>query len=47
MTFYARRLIKMLEIRGAMMAKSDYREGGHNVRVYEKDAEIITQFMPK
>ena len=36
---------KMLEIRGAMMAKSDYREGGGTMfEVYEKDAEIITQF---
>ena len=36
---------KMLEIRGAMMAKSDYREGGGTMfAVYEKDAEIITQF---
>ena len=35
----------MLEIRGAMMAKSDYREGGGTMfEVYEKDAEIITQF---
>ena len=40
-----RRRIKMLEIRGAMMAKSDYREGGGTMfEVYEKDAEIITQF---
>ena len=36
---------KMLEIRGAMMAQSDYREGGGTMfEVYEKDAEIITQF---
>ena len=36
---------KMLEIRGAMMAQSDYREGGGTMfAVYEKDAEIITQF---
>lgn len=36
---------KMLEIRGAMMAKSDYREGGGTMfAVYEKDANIITEF---
>jgi len=36
---------KMLEIRGAMMAKSDYREGGGTMfDVYEKDAGIITEF---
>lgn len=36
---------KMLEIRGAMMAKSDYREGGGTMfKVYEKDAAIITEF---
>ena len=36
---------KMLEIRGRMMAQSDYREGGGTMfAVYEKDAEIITQF---
>lgn len=36
---------KMLEIRGAMMAKSDYREGGGTMfAVYEKDAGIITEF---
>ena len=36
---------KMLEIRGAMMAKSDYREGGGTMfDVYEKDASIITEF---
>jgi len=36
---------KMLEIRGKMMADSDYREGGGTMfAVYEKDAEIITQF---
>jgi 3-hydroxyisobutyrate dehydrogenase-like beta-hydroxyacid dehydrogenase len=36
---------KMFEIRGAMMAKSDYREGGGTMfEVYEKDASIITEF---
>lgn len=36
---------KMFEIRGAMMAKSDYREGGGTMfAVYEKDAGIITEF---
>jgi len=36
---------KMLDIRGAMMAKSDYREGGGTMfAVYEKDASIITEF---
>lgn len=36
---------KMFEIRGAMMAKSDYREGGGTMfDVYEKDASIITEF---
>ena len=36
---------KMLEIRGAMMAESDYREGGGTMfDVYEKDASIITEF---
>lgn len=36
---------KMFEIRGAMMAKSDYREGGGTMfAVYEKDATIITEF---
>lgn len=36
---------KMFEIRGAMMAKSDYREGGGTMfDVYEKDAGIITEF---
>ena len=36
---------KMLEIRGAMMAASDYREGGGTMfDVYEKDAAIITEF---
>ena len=36
---------KMLEIRGAMMAKSDYREGGGTMfAVYEKDSSIITEF---
>lgn len=36
---------RMLEIRGAMMAKSDYREGGGTMfDVYEKDAAIITDF---
>jgi 3-hydroxyisobutyrate dehydrogenase-like beta-hydroxyacid dehydrogenase len=35
----------MLDIRGAMMAKSDYREGGGTMfAVYEKDASIITEF---
>ncbi|MCZ0952208.1 MAG: NAD(P)-dependent oxidoreductase [Rhodospirillaceae bacterium] len=36
---------KMLDIRGAMMAASDYREGGGTMfDVYEKDAAIITEF---
>lgn len=36
---------KMFEIRGAMMANSDYREGGGTMfAVYEKDARIITEF---
>ena len=36
---------RMLEIRGAMMARSDYREGGGTMfDVYEKDASIITEF---
>ncbi len=36
---------KMLEIRGAMMAKSDYREGGGTMfAIYEKDSAIITEF---
>ena len=36
---------KMIEIRGAMMAKSDYREGGGTMfKVFEKDAGIITEF---
>ncbi|MFL2546828.1 MAG: NAD(P)-dependent oxidoreductase [Candidatus Rariloculaceae bacterium] len=36
---------KMFDIRGAMMAKSDYREGGGTMfDVYEKDASIITEF---
>ena len=36
---------RMLEIRGAMMAKSDYREGGGTMfAVYEKDSSIITEF---
>lgn len=36
---------KMFDIRGAMMAKSDYREGGGTMfEVYEKDASIITEF---
>ena len=36
---------KMLEIRGAMMAQSDYREGGGTMfDVFQKDAEIIAQF---
>ena len=36
---------KMFEIRGAMMAKSDYREGGGTMfAVYEKDASVITEF---
>ena len=35
---------KMLEVRGAMMAKSDYREGGGTMfDVFEKDASIITE----
>jgi 3-hydroxyisobutyrate dehydrogenase len=36
---------KMFEIRGAMMAKSDYREGGGTMfAIYEKDSSIITEF---
>jgi 3-hydroxyisobutyrate dehydrogenase-like beta-hydroxyacid dehydrogenase len=36
---------KMFDIRGAMMAKSDYREGGGTMfAIYEKDADIITDF---
>ena len=36
---------KMFEIRGAMMAKSDYREGGGTMfAVLDKDAGIITEF---
>ena len=36
---------RMLDIRGAMMAASDYREGGGTMfDVYEKDAAIITEF---
>jgi 3-hydroxyisobutyrate dehydrogenase-like beta-hydroxyacid dehydrogenase len=36
---------KMFDIRGAYMAKSDYREGGGTMfAVYEKDASIITEF---
>jgi 3-hydroxyisobutyrate dehydrogenase-like beta-hydroxyacid dehydrogenase len=36
---------RMLEVRGAMMAKSDYREGGGTMfAIYEKDASIITEF---
>ena len=36
---------KMFDIRGAMMAKSDYSEGGGTMfDVYEKDAAIITEF---
>ena len=36
---------KMFDIRGAMMAKSDYREGGGTMfAIYEKDADIITNF---
>ena len=36
---------KMFDIRGGMMAKSDYREGGGTMfDVYEKDASIITEF---
>jgi len=36
---------KMFEIRGAMMAKSDYREGGGTMfAIYEKDSAIITEF---
>ena len=35
---------KMFEIRGAMMAKSDYREGGGTMfAIYEKDSSIITE----
>lgn len=36
---------RMFEIRGAMMAKSDYREGGGTMfAIYEKDSSIITEF---
>ena len=36
---------RMFDIRGAMMAASDYREGGGTMfDVYEKDASIITEF---
>ena len=36
---------RMFDIRGAMMAKSDYREGGGTMfAVYEKDASVITEF---
>ncbi|MFL2554184.1 MAG: NAD(P)-dependent oxidoreductase [Candidatus Rariloculaceae bacterium] len=36
---------KMFDIRGKMMANSDYREGGGTMfDVYEKDASIITEF---
>jgi 3-hydroxyisobutyrate dehydrogenase-like beta-hydroxyacid dehydrogenase len=36
---------KMFEVRGAMMAKGDYREGGGTMfAVLEKDAGIITEF---
>ncbi len=36
---------KMFDVRGAMMAKSDYREGGGTMfKIYEKDAAIITEF---
>lgn len=36
---------RMFEIRGAMMARSDYREGGGTMfAVYEKDSSIITEF---
>ena len=36
---------KMFDIRGAMMAKSDYREGGGTMfAIYEKDSDIITAF---
>tara|TARA_B100001750_G_scaffold168452_1_gene136877 strand:- start:169 stop:1062 length:894 start_codon:yes stop_codon:yes gene_type:complete len=36
---------KMFDIRGAMMAKSDYREGGGTMfAIYEKDSDIITDF---
>ena len=36
---------RMFDIRGAMMAASDYREGGGTMfAVYEKDAAIITEF---
>lgn len=36
---------KMFEIRGAMMAKSDYREGGGTMfDVYVKDASIINEY---
>jgi putative dehydrogenase len=36
---------KMFDIRGKMMAESDYREGGGTMfEIYEKDASIITEF---
>ena len=36
---------KMFEVRGAMMAKSDYREGGGTMfEIFEKDSAIITDF---
>ena len=36
---------RMFDIRGAMMAKSDYREGGGTMfAIYEKDSDIITDF---
>lgn len=39
---------RMFDIRGLMMAKSDYREGGGTMfDVYEKDATIITEFAAK
>ena len=36
---------KMFEVRGAMMAKSDYREGGGTMfEIFKKDSAIITEF---
>ena len=36
---------KMFDVRGAMMAKSDYREGGGTMfEIFKKDSTIITEF---
>ena len=36
---------KMFDVRGAMMAKSDYREGGGTMfDIFKKDSAIITEF---